>query len=116
MWEVDEPMSTPTLVRRISSSTSRLRPVLLKKIRPPSSLIGYSQIQCHPEAESRGISCGTIVPTEILRFAQDDMYAVSYFVEAAAGGMYHPGSMRLGTSFFFSVASYSARMYGSSIQ
>src|SRR5882724_1927150 len=109
-------MSTPTLVRRISSSTSRLRPVLLKKMRPPSSLIGYSQIECHPEAEGRGISCGAIVPTEILRFAQDDTCTVSYFGETVAGGTYHPGSMRLGTSFFFRVASYSARMYGSSIQ
>src|SRR3954468_7816477 len=31
-------MSTPTLVSRISSSTSRLRPTLEKKTRPPSSL------------------------------------------------------------------------------
>src|SRR5205814_1779427 len=30
-------MSTPTLVSRISSSTSRLRPTLEKKTRPPSS-------------------------------------------------------------------------------
>src|SRR2546430_5660008 len=33
-------MSTPTLVRRISSSISRLRLTLVKKTRPPSSLMG----------------------------------------------------------------------------
>src|SRR6266571_1958779 len=37
--EVEEPMSTPTLRRRISSSSSRLRLTLLKNILPPASLI-----------------------------------------------------------------------------
>jgi len=65
---VDDPMSTPTLVRADFVFDLEAAPVLLKKMRPPSSLIGYSQIECHPEAEGRGISCGAIVPTEILRF------------------------------------------------
>src|SRR5690606_12675974 len=44
-WEVDDPMSTPTLTRRISSSSSRLRPMLLKNMRPPElSLIAGSLV------------------------------------------------------------------------
>src|SRR5262249_17034709 len=38
-WEVEEPISTPTLRMQISSSPSRLRPVLEKKIRPPCSSV-----------------------------------------------------------------------------
>src|SRR5258708_1889528 len=34
--EVDEPISTPTLSTTISSSSTRERPVLEKKIRPPA--------------------------------------------------------------------------------
>src|SRR5260221_5458488 len=37
--EVDEPISTPTLRIQISSSPSRLRPLLEKKIRPPCSSV-----------------------------------------------------------------------------
>src|SRR5215813_4852887 len=35
--EVDEPMSTPTVRRQISSSSASVRPVLEKKMRPPSA-------------------------------------------------------------------------------
>src|SRR5580692_7372310 len=41
-WEVEEPISTPTLNTQISSSPSRLRPVVEKKIRPPASSVSIS--------------------------------------------------------------------------
>src|SRR2546421_6894349 len=36
-WEVDDPISTPTLRTTISSSSTSERPVEEKKMRPPSS-------------------------------------------------------------------------------
>src|ERR1700675_1639436 len=38
-WEVDEPISTPTLRMQISSSSESVRPVEEKKIRPPCSSV-----------------------------------------------------------------------------
>src|ERR1700683_3523128 len=38
-WEVEEPISTPTLNMKISASPSRLRPVGEKKNRPPASSV-----------------------------------------------------------------------------
>src|SRR5580704_12596923 len=45
--DVDEPMSTPTLSRQISSSSMRVRPVFEKKMRPPASLVMRRTLSGH---------------------------------------------------------------------
>src|SRR5262245_18223323 len=56
--DVDEPMSTPTLSRRTSSSVSRVRPVDEKKIRPPwSSLL----IRCGIPAALTGCTIAVLI-------------------------------------------------------
>src|SRR5262249_35076650 len=60
-WEVDEPMSTPTLSRRISSSPSSVRPALEKKTRPPGSSVIHPCISSWPglagSPRDRGVGC-----------------------------------------------------------
>ena len=103
-------MSTPTLVRVISSSNSRLRRTLLKKTRPPMLLVPLLSIA---RVCVRKRPLCRLCP---LRQTPPGIDGTTSPLESPLGLSYQAASMRLATPLALSVASYSARMNGSSIQ